>query len=131
MSENITHREYWTEVASLAKTITEECWDDLDLEVQTEVREANGFAGVGKASESLDERLWETIDSHQWVIYTAYNYNVMQLSDNDGYAAENWGAESLVRDGALNTAAIAFGALYADVLAHPDLGAVDAVEAEE
>ncbi len=56
------------------------------------------------------------------VIYTAYNFDVLRFSDNDGYAIENWGAESAVKDGVLNTAGLAFGALYADVLEHSDFG---------
>jgi hypothetical protein len=59
--------------------------------------------------------LHETIDGHCWVIYTAYNFQVLQHSDNDGYAVEEWGSDCATRDGVLNTAMLAFGALWADV----------------
>ena len=97
-SEQMTRHEYWAEVASLAETILEE-----------------GRAEGQSDDEIASERLWETIDGHQWVIYTAYNYEVLAISPNNGYSVENFGVESVVQDGGLNTAALAFGALYADV----------------
>ena len=113
-------REYWSEVASLAASITEETWDSMDPKPDT----------IDDMQEELHERLWETIDGHQWIIYTAYNYDVLRFSENDGYSVENFGAESVIRDGALNTAALAFGALYADVLEHSDFGVIDAAWAD-
>ncbi len=89
--------EYWAEVRSLAENIVEEAADQ-DLN-----------------EEEKEQYLWETIDGHEWIIYTAYHYDIMKHSPNDGYSAENFGAESIIKDGTLNTAAIAFGALYADV----------------
>ena len=108
--------EYEREVERLAESITAEVWDYLDPDDRDE--------GGGVFLDALNERLWETIDGHQWVIYTAYNYDVMRFSDNDGYSAENFGVDSIVKDGVLNTAAIAFGALYADVQEHSAFGVV-------
>ncbi len=122
--EDMSRREYWEEVASLAKSITEECLGDFGPTVQGEIRDSGGK--MYDFREALDERVWETIDGHQWVIYTAYNFDIMRFSDNSGYSAENFGAESIVKDGELNTAAIAFGALYADVIEHSDYGVVEA-----
>ena len=56
--EDITRHEYWTEVASIAKTVTEEARADAD---------------------DIIDRLHETIDSHQWVIYTFYNMQVLAI----------------------------------------------------
>lgn len=92
---DISYREYWDEIASLCSTIHEEA-----EEYQREPSEV----------------LWETIDGHQWVIYTAYHFDVMKHSDNSGYSAESFGVETIMRDGDLNTAAIAFGCLYGDCL---------------
>lgn len=126
--EDMSRREYWEEVASLAKSITEECLEGFDAEIQAEIREDNDHGGF---REALNERTWETIDGHQWVIYTAYNFDIMRFSDNTGYSAENFGVESIVKDGDLNTAAIAFGALYADVIEHSDYGLLVEEEEEE
>ena len=125
MTEDMSRGEYWEEVSSLAKSITEECLDNFDAKTQTEIQEDNDHSDF---REALDERTWETIDGHQWVIYTAYNFDIMRFSDNDGYSAENFGAEAIVKDGQLNTAAIAFGALYADVIEHSAYGLVEATQ---
>ena len=122
MSEDMSRHEYWKEVATLAKDITEECFESFDTVTREEIREDNSNDNF---REYLDERTWETIDGHQWVIYTAYNFDIMRFSDNSGYSAENFGTESIVKDGELNTAAIAFGALYADVTEHSDYGVVE------
>ena len=96
-TEPLTSHEYWQQVSSLVDNLLEEARDD------------------GLDREDLDQRLWETIDGHEWVIYTGYHYEVLGHSDNDGYTVEQFGAESAVSDGQLNTAALAFGALYGDV----------------
>lgn len=127
--DEMTQREYWDEVASLAKSITGETLDSLDAETQAEVRE-NGFDAVDSAREALQERLWETIDGHQWVIYTSYNFDVLRFSDNEEYSIVEFGADSVLtedRDG-IKWAALAFGALYADVLEHSAFGVVETEE---
>ncbi len=118
MSEDMSRHEYWKEVTTLAKNITEECLDSFNGKVQAE----NDYDAFRTA---LDEYTRETIDGHQWIIYTAHNFDIMRFSNNSGYSAENFGVESLVKDGELDTAAIAFGALYADVTEHSDYGVVE------
>ncbi len=122
MSLDMSRREYWEEVSSLAKSITEECLDGFDAKTQAEIQKDNHHDAF---REALDERTWETIDGHQWVIYTHYNFDIMRFSDNSGYSAENFGSESIIKDGQLDTAAIAFGGLYADVTEHADYGVVN------
>ena len=124
MDNDMSRHEYWKEVATLAKDITEECLEDFDDETQAEIRadESEGLGSNDAFREALNERTHETIDGHQWVIYTAYNFDIIRFSDNDGYSAENFGADSIIKDGQLNTAAIAFGALYADVIEHSAYG---------
>ena len=96
MSE-MTQGDYWREVASIAETVAEESHAD------------------GLDRDDLDERLWETIDGHQWVIYTAYNFDILRHSPNDDYYGTNFGAEGIATDAGMNWSALAFGALYADV----------------
>lgn len=111
MSEDMSRREYWAEVNTLAQEIQAETLDDMDGEPGEDWTEDD-------YREALYERVWETIDGHQWVIYTAYNMDVLRFSDNDGYSAEQFGPESILeRNGSgINWAAMAFGALYADVM---------------
>jgi len=107
MSE-ITYQEYWAEVESIAENMVDEemSWNDNDRDV---------------AEEAInDHTLHETIDGHQWVIYYAYNLDVIRHSDNEDYMNENFGSEALsgaLESGGLNSlhTAIAFWALYADV----------------
>ena len=94
----MNQREYYIEVHSIAEGIIEEAQDEGELD-----------------RESVDNRLWQTIDSHQWVIYTHYNHEILRHSANDDYAVEHFGVETALQDGAINWAALAFGALYADV----------------
>lgn len=111
---NITQAQYWSEVNSLATSI---------------VSEAAGQAGCNTADtfdrdsiyETIhDTVLHETIDGHQWVIYYAYNLDVLQHSDNDDYMIDNIGIEpagQVLKENGLSGlhAALAFWALYADV----------------
>lgn len=93
----MTEREYWEEVRDTAESIVEDCTEE------------------GLDQEGTEGRIWETCADHQWVIYCHYNYDVMKYSPNDGYYADNFGAESIIKDGALDTSSVAFGAFYADV----------------
>ena len=72
-------------------------------------------------TEPLDV-LHETIDGHQWVIYTYQSQRVLAHSNNADYSVENFGAESIVQDGQVHWAGLAFGAMYGDCMevAPPD-----------
>lgn len=102
MSEEITYRDYWTEVAGLAKQITEEAKEyDRDI----------------------FDVLHETIDGHNWVIYTCKAQSIISHSSNDNYSVENFGVESILDERSLNWSAIAFGCLYGDVSEHSEFDA--------
>jgi hypothetical protein len=64
MSDNgrITHEEYWTEIESLAKAVSEE---------------------ARKGRRDIRDALHETIDGHGWVIYLAYHFDVLRHSPNE------------------------------------------------
>jgi len=85
-------------------------------------KEVRGIAlGVLRDAVEYDrdtlEALHEAIDGHSWVIYTAKAQLVLAYSPNDGYAVSELGSHVVLKDGgALNWSALAFGALYADVL---------------
>lgn len=104
MNEEISYGEYWKEVASLAKQVTKEA-RELD--------------------EDIYDVLHETIDSHQWVIYTAYNFDVLRHSPNDDYSFVNFGRESICDKTGIKWAALAYGALYGDVCDHADFDALE------
>ena len=104
----LTCKEYWEEVEIIASNLVCDA-----MHVTNNDREA--------AEEDInDSRLHETIDGHQWVIYYAYNLDVIKHSDNDDYYSDNFGSDSLaysLKNGGLNMlhSHIAFWALYADV----------------
>ena len=105
---NITHNEYWTEINSIAAELVSEAMESTDNDKEAAEEEIN------------DYRLHETIDGHQWVIYYAYNLDVIGYSDNEDYMSDNFGAEALaasLEQGGLSTlhTHIAYWCMYADV----------------
>ncbi len=101
MSE-ISRTEYLKEIRSLAEEAARYARD--------------GEFGTGEqAREGLSEWIWQTIDGHQWVIFAAYNFSVLDASDNDGAYVENYGSGGLVGDGVLNTVVLAYAAMEADL----------------
>jgi len=70
--------------------------------------------------DQLHDRLWETIDGHQRIIYTGQAIETLRYSNNDAYTIENFGAEGLVEHGNIHWGRLAFGAFYADVMEHSD-----------
>jgi hypothetical protein len=92
MRETITRHEYYTEVRDLAQS----AWDD-SKEYDTDARDT----------------LWETVDGHQWVIYTHYNAQILLCSDNDNAYFEDFGPleADTASDAVLK---MAFAAFYRD-----------------
>jgi hypothetical protein len=63
MRSNITYQEYWNEVKSLAQTVLDKYHAD-----------------------EQPDGCFETVDSHQWVIYNAYHFDVLKhCADADAY----------------------------------------------
>lgn len=112
----MTSTEYWVEVKSCARTLIEETFewmDDKSEMTRDEIREA-------VMDDINDSKLHELVDGHQWVIYNAYNLDIIQHSNNPDYMTDNFGNDQaghiLSSDGldSLHTA-IAFWAFYADI----------------
>lgn len=107
MTDLNTQMDYNTEINSIAADLVQRAVSENDNREQAE-------------EEINDYMLHEDIDSHQWIIYTAYALPVIQYSPNDDYLIDNFGNEEasfiLANSGldALHTA-IAFWAMYADV----------------
>ena len=87
-----------------------EYYQEINNIVQACIEESKEF------DREFDEVLHEAIDGHQWVIYTHFNRQVLQYSANESYAADNYGSESLIVDGQINWAGLAYGAMYGDCL---------------
>jgi len=109
----ITQNDYNEEVRETAQQIAEQAFSDLEYN-EMELTEENAEEII------TDYLLHETIEGHEWIIYTAYHLPIIQYSDNDEYYAHNFGGEFLTDTlsnnglGGLHTA-IAFWAFYADV----------------
>lgn len=66
-------------------------------------------------TDGAQDWLHETLDGHQWVIYTHYNFDVLRYSSNHDAAADEYGGEELIKDGDMNWALLAYCAMEADV----------------
>ena len=105
---NITSSQYWNEIQSLAVSIAEDAMAHCDN-------------NRDEAEELInDSLLHETIDGHQWIIYSAYNLDVYQYSGNSDYYIDNFGGDDaafVLKERGLDGLhqALAFWSLYADV----------------
>lgn len=107
MSE-LSSKQYWDEISSIAESLAEDAMAATEYDRQS------------AEDDIQDSRLHETIDGHQWVIYNAYNADVMRHSDNTDYYIDNFGGDGAGHilkerglDGLHNV--IAFWCMYADV----------------
>lgn len=96
--DEITRKQYADEITSLVDSMIEEARADGDDE------------------DAFNDRVWQTIDGHQWVIYTHYNFAILYHSSNSDYAVTEWGPDGIVDADGIAWAKLAFGALYADVM---------------
>lgn len=98
MSKEITMKEYWDQIKSIAEEIVEETKE------QNENREW------------AYDRLWEMIDGHEWIIYYWSMPYVLAHTDNDDAYFEMTGERSVPGDytgAVLQT--LAFYAMHQDV----------------
>lgn len=82
-SETMTQLEYDNEVGAIARN------------VRDEVRVYGGDAS---------DRIFEAVDSHQWIIYTAYYLDVLKYTSDADYAQDNGliDADALMKEGGLD-----------------------------
>ena len=104
--KNMTQLSYIEEIKDIATNLVDELMDEY------EDRE--------EAEEQAYDRLHETIDGHQWVIYYAYNDDVLKYSDNDEAYKDiydNEGIGSIIAEHGLDSfkTAMAYFAMYQDV----------------
>jgi len=104
----ISNYEYWKECQRLAQ--------DLIDEVRTE----NPTFEKSDLIDEIQERSWELVDGHQWIIYYSYNLNVIDHSDNENYMIDNNGEDyacEVLKNSGLNGlhSTIAYWAMYADI----------------
>ncbi len=110
----ISQTEYLEEIESLAASIVEEC----RAEEPADLREA------------VSDRIWETIDGHQWIIYTAYNRHVLARCSDPDYWPDNFGMDGATgADDILSK--LAFGGMYSDLTSAIDWDALDEEQEEE
>ena len=107
MSNITSSYQYWIEVEALATQIAQDAMSQCDNSRE-------------EAEELItDSLMHETIGAHQWVIYNAYNLDILQYSDNQYHYVDEFGADDAVivlRESGLGGLhqALAFWALYAD-----------------
>ena len=118
--EQLTYNEYWTEIKGIADSIVCEALQSVEIDNNNEPMD---FDDKKEQAMDLinDSLLHETIDGHQWVIYYAYNLDVIKNSNNEDYMADNISNDFSGFD-SLNSlhGAVAFWAMYADVQEYID-----------
>ena len=108
--DDITRQSYATECRNLAAQIVTEAHDD---------------------ERDVQDVLCETIDGHEWVIYTHQNHGVLQHGNAEAYT-ENYDSEMPMTDGGeINWALLAYAALESDVQALLDDAETDWQDAHE
>lgn len=108
-NSTISSKDYYSEVNELAQTIFDEVMQENDNDVA--LCEDDGL---------FYDRLHETIDGHQWIIYNHYNLQVLRHASNPEEMIDQMGAEAAgesLKEGGLSTlhTHLAFWALQADV----------------
>jgi hypothetical protein len=112
---DITDYEYYKEIRAIVENTIDEViseWLDEDYDIDDVELDIEKF---GDVHSDIVERIWENVDGHQWVIYTAYNWDVLKISENNDYAITEFCIPAQ-EDYGLNTCALAFGAMYADCM---------------
>ena len=97
----MNRREYWEEIESLAQQVTAEARDD---------------------DRDIYDVLYETIDGHQWIIYTRHHTDVLGHSPNDS-AMWDEGLNEGINSHDEYMQRAAFCAMLADVREHSDFDA--------
>lgn len=77
MSSEITLKQYWDEIKSIADEIADETKEQ------------------GEDQDWAFERLWETIDAHEWITYYWSQLYVLIFTDNDDAYFEMTGEKSV------------------------------------
>lgn len=110
MSEPITAREYYDEIRSICTSAVEEF---------------NKRDGDEEPDEWFHDWLHQTIDGHQWIIYTWYNTQVLTHTDNRDAYWEAFGEAPQADDHGQLMATLAYSAMAADVQFRMDMSALD------
>lgn len=82
-------------------------------------------AGDFDDREAFMDDVHETLDGHEFVIYTFKAQCVCLASDNSGAMVDQLGSDGLTKDGAINWEAMAYCAMEADLFARLDAEGVD------
>lgn len=72
----ITSADYWKEISELAADMVHEVADEIAAENEDDARDR------------LSDLTHETVDGHQWIIYTYYNQQVLQHTRNEDAFAD-------------------------------------------
>jgi hypothetical protein len=104
----LSRTQYVDKINSIATNMAAEALADNDNDIDAARKDI------------YDSRLHETIDGHRWIIYYAYNLDVIRHSDNADAYSDNLGPLDMAAvlkerglDGLHNV--IAYYAMYADV----------------
>ena len=104
---DITSTDYCNDIDGTATNLIDELMDELDNDLEA-------------VKEAIYDRIHETVDSHEWIIYTYHNAFVVRFSSNedaykDVYGNEDLGALVCEKGPEGITLAMAYFAMSADL----------------
>lgn len=101
--DNLSSHDYWKEVSEVAQSIL----DELEIQSSDDYEDKR---------DEISDYLFETVDGHQWIIYTFYNKEILRHTNNESYSEDNFGTEGYA-DKSYDEIGlqIAFWAFYADI----------------
>ena len=104
---DITSTDYCNDIDGTATNLIDELMDELDNDLEA-------------VKEAIYDRIHETVDSHEWIIYTYHNAFIVRFSSNeeayrDVYDNESLGALVVDKGADGLTLAVAYFAMAADL----------------
>ena len=105
---NIAFTGYWKEIDSICTSMADEALSENDNDQKTAL------------DDIFDSRLHETIDGHRWIIYNAYNLDVIEHSANGNYYKDSFGCDdiaAILKEGGISKlhTVMAYYSMYGDV----------------
>ena len=105
----IKNYDYWKEIREIASDLIKD------------IRDENPAFNDDDLLDECHDRLYEIIDSHQWVIYYGNNLSVLEHSDNREFMVEHFGVDDVaqvLKEKGINGlhSALAYWAMFADTL---------------
>jgi len=91
--------------------------DAYNNELRTIIKEAKREVKLGRiiSEDELIEWLEQTVDGHEYIMYTWQAQAVLLASENSNTYLEEFGSEGFIKDGEINWEVLAYSAMLLDL----------------